>query len=190
MSRMWAKKSRFNIFYRTPSFLREMILSHLYGAMGIRVRRFYLKKSGIPDVSSVDENLWVGGTSSIQSIAKHNIRNILDLRKEARDDPEDIGKHSIDYLNIRIADGDPPTPAQAVRAIKWIKQRRSEGTLVHCNLGRGRAPSVAALYLVYDGASADDAIKIVKRQRRFSYFNRVQLAAIYDFEKMKKSGRI
>ena len=166
-----------------------MILSHLYGAVGVRMRRFRLKRSGIPDVSFVGENWGVGGVSSVQSVARHNIRNILDLRKEARDDPEEIRRHSIDYLNIRIADGDPPTPAQAAQAIAWLEQRGPhERTLVHCNLGRGRAPSVAVLYLIYGGYGADEAIRTVKGRRRFSYFNRAQLDAIYDFEKMKKSG--
>jgi len=168
-----------------------MIISLMYGAIGIRLKRLNLKKRRIPDISFIDENFGVGGASSIQSIAKNNIQNILDLRKEAQDDPEEIKKHSINYLHIEINDGDSPTFAQAMQAIKWLEQREKSGkTLIHCNLGRGRAPSIAVLYLVYKGSSAANAIRIVKKCRKFSYFNKAQLKMIYDFEKNKQSDKI
>lgn len=158
--------------------------SELYGAVGIRIRRFRLKKFNRPDVSFVSGNVWIGGTSNIRSIADCGIQNILDLRIEARDNPLDPDLHLVDYLNIGIRDGDPPTRDQAMQAVQWLRQKRSERTLIHCNLGRGRAPTVAILYMMYDGMTASDAIRTVRRSRRFTFLNRAQLDAIYDFEKM------
>jgi len=50
-------------------------------------------------------------------------------------------------------------------------------------LGRGRAPSMGALYLISQGMRSDKAIKNIKKIRKYSYFNKKQLRMIYDFEK-------
>jgi len=166
-----------------------MIISHISGAIGVRLGKLILKQRGVADISFIDENFGIGGVSSIQSIAKNDIKNILDLRKEAHHDPNEIKKFSINYLNIKISDRDSPTFQQAIEAIKWMKERKGK-ILIHCNLGRGRAPSLGVLYLIYNGLDADNAIRVVKKSRKLTYFNKTQLKMLYSFEQeLKQFGK-
>ena len=160
-----------------------MIISHAYGALGVRVRRFRLKREGMPDVSFINDNLALGGVSDIENLARIGIRCVLDLRKEAQDDLEKIQVHSMNYLRMEVNDRGVPSINQAVEAIKWIKSHTANNKVfIHCNLGRGRAPTVAVLYLIHEGMRSEEAIKTIKKVRKYSYFNKTQLKMITDFE--------
>ncbi len=161
------------------------VISHIYGAIGVRVRRISLSKNGYPDLSFINENLAIGGVSNIESLSRSGIESILDLREESQDDPIELKKYSINYMRIGIKDRNAPTKNQTIQAVNWLKKNISEGKKVflHCNLGRGRAPAIAVLYLISQGLSAEDAITTIKKVRKYSYFNRTQLNMIYKLEK-------
>jgi len=159
-------------------------IDHVSGAIGVRVRRFYLGVRKKPDISYLDSNLGVGGVCKIEDLSKAGIQSILDLRQETEDNPHELEKYNIKYLQIKIPDRSIPTLSEIKNGTEWIalniEQRKK--VFVHCNLGRGRGPLLVILYLISKGQDKDEAIKYVKKIRRYSYLNKNQLKLIDEFQ--------
>jgi len=160
------------------------IIDHLTGAIRVRIRRFYLNAKNKPDISFLDSNLGVGGATNIEFLAKKDIQSILDLRDETEDDPDELKKFNINYLRIKIPDRSIPTLSDAKNGINWIKSNieQKKKTFIHCNLGRGRGPLYAILFLISQGKDKDDAIRHVKKIRSYTYLNKHQLKLINEFQ--------
>ncbi len=158
---------------------------HASGAVRVRIRRFFLGIKKNPDISFLEENLGVGGASDIEGLVKSGIESVLDLREEREDKPSDITKYKINYLRIKIHDRSIPTLSDAKNGVEWIRSNieQNKKVFVHCNLGRGRGPLFAVLYLISQGKDKDEAIRYVKKIRSYSYFNKNQLNLINEFQK-------
>lgn len=152
-------------------------IDHVIGAILVRLRRRQLKSLRKPDLSLIIPNLYIGGSTEINLLSQNNISSILDLRKENKDNHNELKKFSIDYLQIKIPDRDIPNNDQINSAISWINSnlKNNRKVFVHCNLGRGRAPLIACLYLISKGMTYTEAITHVKKRRRYTYFNQKQL---------------
>jgi len=159
-------------------------IDHVIGAARVRIRRFCLKAKNKPDISFLDSNLGVGGATNIEFLAKKNIQSILDLRDEAEDDPNELKKYNINYLRIKISDRSIPTLSNAKEGVDWITSNieQKKKVFIHCNLGRGRGPLFAILYLISQGKDKDEAIKYVKKIRRDAFLNKKQLKLINEFQ--------
>ena len=160
------------------------IIDHLTGAIRVRIRRFYLNAKNKPDVSFLDSNLGVGGATNIEFLAKKDIQSILDLRDETEDDPDELKKFNINYLRIKIPDRSIPTLSNTKEGVDWITSNieQKKKVFIHCNLGRGRGPLFAILFLISQGKDKDDAIKHVKKVRVYTYLNKNQLKLIKEFQ--------
>ena len=160
------------------------IIDHLTGAIRVRMSRFYLNKTNRPDISFLDSNLGVGGATKIELLAKKNIQSILDLRDETEDDPDELKKFNINYMRIKIPDRSIPTLLNTKEGIDWITSNieQKKKVFIHCNLGRGRGPLFAILFLISQGKDKDDAIKHVKKVRWHTYLNKNQLKLINEFQ--------
>jgi len=158
---------------------------HASGAVRVRIRRFFLGIKKNPDISFLEENLGVGGACDIEGLVKSGIKSVLDLRDETEDNPSDIAKYKINYLQIKIPDRSIPTLSDAKNGVEWIRSNieQNNKVFVHCNLGRGRGPLFAVLYLISQGKDKDEAIRYVKKIRSYSYFNKNQLNLINEFQK-------
>jgi protein-tyrosine phosphatase len=150
---------------------------HLLGAGLVRIRRMLFLILKKPDVSFFGKNIAIGGHCNIESLAKNNFKCILDLRQETQDDEIKIEKFLIEYLNIPVADRTNPDYSQVQISLNWIEQNisKNNNVFIHCNLGRGRAPAMACLYLISKGTPFKDAINQIKKARRYTYFNNEQL---------------
>jgi len=159
-------------------------IDHVSGAVLVRIRRLLLKAKNNPDISFLNPNLGVGGACNVEGIANYGIKSILDLREESMDNPEQIKKLGINYLRIQISDRGIPSIQDTMMAVEWIKSKLSDNdkVFIHCTLGRGRGPLLAVLYLIYQGTEKIEAIKNVKKIRRYSYLNSKQLEFITEFQ--------
>jgi len=159
-------------------------IDHVTGAIGVRVRRLYLGVRKKPDISFLNKNLGVGGVCKIEDLTKVGIQSILDLRQETEDSPNELEKYNIKYLQIKIPDRNIPTLIDIKNGIEWISLNleQNKKVFVHCNLGRGRGPLLVILYLISKGQDKDEAIKYVKKIRRYSYLNKNQLRLIDEFQ--------
>ena len=163
-------------------------IDHAYGALGIRIRRYCLKRRDVPDLSFINENLCVGGVCSIQSLSRNGIQAILDLREESRENTKEFEKYSINYLKVGIMDRKTPDRDQLNQILDWIRinVESRKKVFIHCNLGRGRAPSIVAAYLISQGMDSKNSIKFIKKNRRYAYFNQEQQKFLEEFEKTSK----
>ena len=158
---------------------------HVTGAIGVRVRRYYFGVRKRPDISFLNKNLGVGGACKIEDLEKVGIQSILDLRQETEDNPHELEKYNIKYLQIKIADRSIPTISEIKKGIEWIALNieQKKKVFVHCNLGRGRGPLLVILYLISKGQDKDEAIKYVKKIRKYAFLNKNQLNLITEFQK-------
>ena len=166
------------------------VSDHIIGAVSVRLRRIIFRLMDKADISYVNPNLGVGGVCSIKSLLKENIHTILDLRGEAEHSPEELKKFSIYYLRLEVNDRGVPNLASAIKVIKWVKLNldQDKKVFIHCNLGRGRAPLLATIYLISQGMKSENAIRLIKETRIYSYFNNKQLQWIKEFENNKNSN--
>lgn len=88
----------------------------------------------------------------------NGIKTIVNLRQE-HDDAPVVGPLGFErYVYLPIVDNTPPTNEQAEQFLALVTDRSTWPILVHCNLGIGRAGTMAVLarYAV-QGMSLDDA---------------------------------
>ncbi len=73
------------------------------------------------------------------------------------------------HLRLEVEDNTPPTLDQLRRGVAFITDEVKTGgkVYIHCAAGIGRAPTMAAAYLVSTGLSPAQAWKQIKRVRPF-----------------------
>ena len=159
------------------------ILDHLMGAILVRINRKILFLNNKPDISNIQDKLMVGGHCNIRSLSENGIESILDMREENEDNLGELKKFEIDYLRLKVKDRTAPSRNDVLKGIEWIGQKINEkkNIFVHCNLGRGRGPLMICLYLIYRGMPVEKAIKLVKKSRKYTYFNSSQLKFLWQF---------
>jgi len=96
-----------------------------------------------------------------------------------------LASRAIDQKHIPVQDYTPPTLEQMIEFVAVVEDSVKTGTPVgvHCTAGLGRSGTMAAAYLVADGASADEAIATVRRLRPGSIETPAQEDAVRRFEK-------
>lgn len=74
------------------------------------------------------------------------------------------------YLWLPVTDHTDPSIEQLLTAVQFIDRAVQSGqkVLVHCKMGIGRSPTVAAAYLVWTGLSVSDAIQKVESAAKIS----------------------
>jgi protein-tyrosine phosphatase len=120
--------------------------------------------------SRVTERLFVGGQQYAHGLAAMQTLGIgatLNLREEADDEALKVvvGR----YLWLPTPDDDGPTLDQLSQGVRFIRESVAAGKAVyiHCAHGVGRAPTMAAAYLIAEGQSLKDAMRLVRKVRPF-----------------------
>ncbi|MGB9758396.1 MAG: protein-tyrosine phosphatase family protein [Thermoproteota archaeon] len=155
------------------------LLDLVYGAALVRIERTIKRIKKEPDIVFLTSNLAIGGYTDY-SLLVGKVDCILDLREEATSLEDFAKKLGFEYLKVGIKDGGAPTLEQANFIVSWIedKLKSNKRVFVHCNLGRGRAPLVACIFLSSKGFSLNDCLNLVKHKRKYVYFNHEQLKTL------------
>jgi atypical dual specificity phosphatase len=99
-------------------------------------------------------------------------------------EPDIVAQRGFFVVHIPIRDFTPPTMEQCRRFVtqvdEWLKTGRT--VVVHCGAGYGRTGTMTAIYLVWQGLSAAEAIRRIRTQRPNSIETSDQEFAIRDFE--------
>lgn len=87
------------------------------------------------------------------------------------------------YLWLPADDHSDPTPEQLLLGAQFIDTavRNGQTVLVHCKMGIGRSPTLAAAYLILTGLSVDEAIRRIEGSPRSPYGPAVSRATLNDF---------
>jgi len=154
----------------------------VYGAIFIRIERTIKKIKKEPDIVFLTDNLAIGGYTNY-SLLVGKVDCILDLRKEAPSLENFAKELGFEYLKVGIKDGGAPTSEQINLIVSWIEDKLKDNKkiFVHCNLGRGRAPLVACIFLKSKGLSLEGCLDLVKHKRKYVYFNHEQLKTLKEF---------
>jgi protein-tyrosine phosphatase len=159
------------------------LLDLLIGAFEARLLKLLAKTLDIPNFDQLEENIWFGGINPVSLIIKHEFKRVLDLRDEASSDfGSRLTQNCVQYSNVKILDTHGTTITELDTIVNWLKSS-NEKTLVHCNLGRGRAAMVSIAYLLTNGAMLNDAIKSTKKARSVVYINKFQRESLKQFSK-------
>ena len=103
------------------------------------------------------------------------------------DDPPDgavLESQGIGQEHIPVQDFNPPTLEQMIEFVAVVKNSvaADKPVGVHCTAGLGRSGTMAAAYLVAEGASATEAIATVRQLRPGSVETATQEDAVRRFE--------
>lgn len=158
----------------------KQFTSLLYGLRGRRVRTVLIGLSdwlarqtiGAPvfRFSRVTPQLYVAGQYNQRGwlrLQREGISAVVDMRYEF--DDKEAGIAPSQYLYLPVVDNTPPTPEQLKRGVDFITAEIDRGgkVFIHCAAGVGRAPTMAAAYLVSQGLSSHDAWVAIRRVRPF-----------------------
>ena len=117
-------------------------------------------------------------------LEQEGIRVLVSLT-ETPTDAEVLTSRSIAQEHISVQDYQAPTLEQMIEFVAVVEDSVAVGKPVgvHCTAGLGRSGTMAAVYLVSEGASANDAIATVRRLRPGSIETSAQEDAVRAFEK-------
>lgn len=134
--------------------------------------------------SAVTPQLWVGGQHyrhgwpTMQAQGVTAVVNLRDRRDDAakKRAPER-------YLWLPTRDSTAPGLTDIQRAVAFVDDEIKRGGVVyiHCRAGVGRAPTIAACYLVSTGLTPDQAWAKIRTARPFIFPNAGQRRQVQDF---------
>ncbi len=140
-----------------------------------------------PDLDWITPELAVGGRLSpelVETLASAlDVRAVVDLRVEERDDPELLRRHGIDFLHLPTEDVCAVAQAHLDEGVAWIGAALDRGArvLVHCQHGIGRSALLACCVLVSRGRRPTEALDAAKRARARVSPSPAQLAALVEW---------
>jgi hypothetical protein len=109
------------------------------------------------------------------------ISAVIDLRVEF--DDRTLGVDLGHYLYIPTEDDHVPTLDELKQGVEFIAEEIEQGgkVYIHCGSGVGRAPTLAAAYLVASGIPPHDAWAQIRNARPFIRPTRVQVEQLEKF---------
>jgi protein-tyrosine phosphatase len=119
---------------------------------------------GLDAPTSIVPGLWIGGRLDSRSFPP-GVTHVVDLVAEY---PAPRWARELEgYRNVSVLDGGKPPAPRALLALACELRDVTGGILVHCDSGRGRAPTVAAALLIARGVAPDvEAAVTLVRERR------------------------
>ena len=131
-------------------------------------------------ISQIDDYVYLGGklTPARRAFLDANdISCVVSLQAEEIDAADGLQSH----LWLPSFDGRPPTQSQLLMGTRYIAHAVRTGAkiYVHCHAGVGRAPTLAAAYLVTAGLPPAEALRKVRDGRAWIRLNAQQRAAVH-----------
>jgi predicted protein tyrosine phosphatase len=138
------------------------------------------------NASQVTNSLFVSGQFDERAwteLATQGITAVVNMRIEY--DDLDMGALPFAYLHLQVVDHDAPKLEQLSAGVAFMREQIEAGgkVLVHCAAGMGRAPSMAAAYLVSEGMTTAEAWATIRRARSFIDPNARQMKRIEEWAK-------
>lgn len=132
-------------------------------------------------LTCLNEQVYVGGRLTSRRadlLHERGVDAVVSLQGERLDAMTHLRAH----LWLPSHDGRPPDRGQLVLGVRFIRAQVAHGAKVyiHCHAGVGRAPTLAAAYLVSTGVAPADAIAAVRAIRPWIRMNSRQRAAVHE----------
>ena len=138
----------------------------------------------IQSLSQITPQLHISGQHQgrgWKTLSKRGITAMVNMRTEFDDQAAGIAPPR--YMHLKIIDNTPPTLEHLQAGSDFIAQELREGgkVYIHCAAGVGRAPTMAAAYLVSTGRSPADAWRQIRKVRPFIRPTAAQIAQVDAF---------
>jgi protein tyrosine phosphatase (PTP) superfamily phosphohydrolase (DUF442 family) len=93
------------------------------------------------------------------------------------------------YLHLPTVDDEPTEVAMLDKGVTFIREVIDSGgkVYIHCAAGVGRAPSMAAAYLMAEGRTLDEALNMIRKKRPFIAITPVQMQSLKAYEEYLKN---
>ena len=174
---------------KAPSQLRRAASHLATGPRAIALRWydvFHRRSKGTPvwQLSAITPQLYVGGQhykQGYQRMLDFGITAIVNMRREHCDREKGIACER--YLQLATVDNTPPRVEDLLRGVGFIGAEIARGgkVYIHCAVGCGRAPTMAAAWLISSGDSPAQALRRIKQVRPFINPTKEQKRALEDF---------
>lgn len=152
------------------------------------------KLTGVPPLrySRVTPNLYVGPQYTQRGKAhleKHGITAGVNMRVEFDDSAH--GLAFTKYCHLPTVDDDAPSLEHLDQGARFIAEEINAGgtVYIHCAGGIGRAPTMAAAYLISTGKTTEEALAMIKRVRSFILLTPPQLEQLNAYERAIREGQ-
>ncbi len=134
--------------------------------------------------SEVRPRLFVGGQQfrhGLATMRQMGIAATLSLRREADDVARGVALSP--HLWLPTPDDGAPTINQLRDGVAFVRAAlgAGQGVYIHCGQGVGRAPTMAAAYLMSEGQSLRSAMDTIRQVRPFITPTRAQLARLAEW---------
>lgn len=153
--------------------------------------RGFTKVTGLPTLnfSRVTPQLYVGAQFNARGkrlLERSGIAYDVNMRGEFDDAAYGLALEH--YCYLPTVDDEAPTPEHLMEGVRFIESAVQAGgkVYIHCAGGVGRAPTMAAAYLMSTGLSLDEAVKRIQRARPFITIMPPQREALLAFEQLMR----
>ncbi len=138
----------------------------------------------IQSLSRITPNLHIGGQyrqRGWRRLSERGITAVVNMRIDFDDETAGIAPGR--YLYLPTTDDRAPSLEHVRTGVSFIQEevKRGGGVYVHCGAGVGRAPAMAAAYLVSTGLTTDEAWARIRKVRPFIRPKAVQIDRIREF---------
>ena len=120
--------------------------------------------------------------AGLRRLARWGVRHCVNMRSEFDDAAHGLATERYCYLPTE--DDHAPTMEHLRRGVDFIQRAVSQGesVYIHCAGGIGRAPTMAAAYLISRGRTLDDAVALIRKTRPFIHVMPPQLEQLRRYE--------
>ncbi|MBW7880567.1 MAG: dual specificity protein phosphatase family protein [Anaerolineae bacterium] len=144
------------------------------------------KLTGVPllQYSRVTSQLYVGPQFNARGkrhLEANGISALVNLRIEYDDAAHGLALEH--YLHLPVIDDAAPTIEQFEHGAAFIREQIAAGrsVYIHCAGGVGRAPTIAAAYLLSTGKSLGDALAMIRSARPFISITPPQMEQLHAY---------
>jgi hypothetical protein len=159
---------------------------------GLLTTMLWLYARGLPAVtgipilkySQVTPQLYVGPqyrAKGLLHLQRHGIHAVVNMRIEYDDSIWGLAPEQ--YCYLPTIDDDAPSFEHLDCGVAFINTVINSGgkVYIHCGAGVGRAPTMAAAYLISTGDTLDGALKAIRKVRPFIYIMSPQMERLQEY---------
>ncbi len=149
-------------------------------------------KKPIFEYSKITEFIYIGTNQCCsshfkKSLIKRGVKADISLEDKKLDQPFGVDY----YLWLPTKDHKAPNFKQLLIGANFIKELVDNKTKVyiHCEHGHARAPTLVAAYLIFEGKTVKEALKLIRKKRPIIHSNKIQIKALEIFSGRVKDGK-
>lgn len=177
------------------------IIIRRFRTQGVRTTLLWFYGRGVPMITGVPmlqyckvtPQLYVGSQFNRlgkRLLEREGIHGCVNMRVE-KDDAA-FGLALKQYLHLPTIDDDAPSVEHLDQGAEFIRQQIAGGgkVYIHCGAGVGRAPTMAAAYLISEGKTLDEALALIRKVRPFISITPPQMEALQRYEQRFEAQRL